>query len=228
MTRHVTDRAGQVVFWGATGQSRVLRECVAAQDLQLVALFDDTEGLEPPFPDVPLYHGRTAFERWLVGIADPSAVAFLVAIGGEHGIARVRIHRYLEGFGLRPATAVHRTAFVADDVVLGPGSQVLAQSAIGVGSRLGTDCIINTSSTVDHECVLGDGVHIAGGARLAGCVRIDDYATVFTGAVVLPRVRIGEGAVVGAGAVVLDDVEPWSVVVGNPARAIGRRTPQRP
>jgi acetyltransferase-like isoleucine patch superfamily enzyme len=38
--------------------------------------------------------------------------------------------------------------------------------------------------------------------------------------IVLKGVRIGEGAVVGAGSVVTKEVDPWTVVVGNPARCI--------
>ena len=34
---------------------------------------------------------------------------------------------------------------------------------------------------------------------------------------------IGEGAVVAAGAVVVKDVDPWSVVGGNPAKVIKMR-----
>ena len=41
--------------------------------------------------------------------------------------------------------------------------------------------------------------------------------------IILPGVTIGEGAVVGAGAVVTKDVEPWSVVAGNPAKFIKKR-----
>lgn len=43
------------------------------------------------------------------------------------------------------------------------------------------------------------------------------------GAVVLSGVRVGRGAVVAAGAVVSKNVEPYSIVGGNPARQIGRR-----
>lgn len=45
-------------------------------------------------------------------------------------------------------------------------------------------------------------------------------AHVGAGAVVIQSVCIGEGAVIGAGAVVLHDVEPWTVVAGNPARVV--------
>ena len=44
-------------------------------------------------------------------------------------------------------------------------------------------------------------------------------ADVFVG----PGVKVGEGAVVGARSTVMNDVEPWSVVVGSPATKRGVR-----
>jgi galactoside O-acetyltransferase len=43
---------------------------------------------------------------------------------------------------------------------------------------------------------------------------------------ILKGVRIGEGAVVGAKSVVTKDVEPWTVVAGNPARVIRTLEPR--
>jgi acetyltransferase-like isoleucine patch superfamily enzyme len=54
-------------------------------------------------------------------------------------------------------------------------------------------------------------------------VFIDDDVWLGYGAIVLSGVRIGRGAIVAAGSVVKEDVEPYSVVGGNPAKAIGRR-----
>ena len=78
--------------------------------------------------------------------------------------------------------------------------------------------IVNHGATVDHECVLADGVHVAPGATLCGCVTVDAHAMVGAGAVVLPRIRIGARAIVGAGAVVTRDVPADCTVVGSPAK----------
>ena len=40
---------------------------------------------------------------------------------------------------------------------------------------------------------------------------------------VMPGVKIGDGAIIGMNSVVASDVEPYSIVVGNPAREIRKR-----
>jgi acetyltransferase-like isoleucine patch superfamily enzyme len=53
-------------------------------------------------------------------------------------------------------------------------------------------------------------------------VIISDKAWIGFGATILKGVTIGEGAIVGAQSVVTRDVEPWTVVAGNPARVVRR------
>lgn len=56
-----------------------------------------------------------------------------------------------------------------------------------------------------------------------GEVDVGDYVWIAYGCIILPNVTIGRGAVIGAGAVVSKDVEPFSIMVGNPAQCIGKR-----
>jgi acetyltransferase-like isoleucine patch superfamily enzyme len=55
-------------------------------------------------------------------------------------------------------------------------------------------------------------------------VRIGEWSDVGTNATILPGVTIGKGAIVGAGAVVIEDVDPFAVVAGVPARFVRWRT----
>jgi len=54
---------------------------------------------------------------------------------------------------------------------------------------------------------------------------IEACAWVGADAFIGPGVRVGQGAVVGARASVYRDVDPWTVVGGNPARVINKRDP---
>ena len=54
-------------------------------------------------------------------------------------------------------------------------------------------------------------------------ITICDGVWIGARAIILPGVTIGEGAVVAAGAVVTKDVEPFTVVGGNPAKFIKKR-----
>jgi len=106
--------------------------------------------------------------------------------------------------------------------------------------RVGDGCVIGPRVHLYNlaEMVIGNDVMISQDAYICGGthdytdptlplvrrkVVIGDYAWIAAGAFIGPGITIGEGAVVGARAVVTRDVEPWTIVAGNPARVIRRR-----
>jgi acetyltransferase-like isoleucine patch superfamily enzyme len=58
-------------------------------------------------------------------------------------------------------------------------------------------------------------------------VRVDDWADIGTNAVLLPGVSVGKASIVGAGAVVAEDVPPYAIVAGVPARVLRLRTEEQ-
>ena len=78
-------------------------------------------------------------------------------------------------------------------------------------------CIINTCSSVDHDCVIGDFVHIAVGSHLSGTVKVGDATWIGAGATVSNNVSICGRCMIGAGAVVVDDITESGTYMGVPA-----------
>ena len=56
-----------------------------------------------------------------------------------------------------------------------------------------------------------------------GKVIIEAGCDIGIGAVILPDVKIGKGSIIGAGSVVANDVDPYSVVAGVPAKVLRKR-----
>ena len=141
----------------------------------------------------------------------------LVVAVGDNTI-RERLFLHFTGQGENMVNAIHPSAILAPDVVLGRGCMFCAGAIVNTGTEIGDNVILNTGSITDHDCRIGDHAHVAPGAKLAGAVRIGAGVLVGLGAAVLPGVAMGDRAVAGAGAVVLGDVVPGLTVVGVPAR----------
>jgi sugar O-acyltransferase (sialic acid O-acetyltransferase NeuD family) len=215
----------EVIIWGGTGQAKVLKECIEYKNMKVIALFDNNKFLKSPFTNIPIYYGKSGLKEWMTLKNISTNAFFLVAIGGDKGVDRIKIHKYLKSLGFKSLTAVHPTAFIASNATIGEGSQILAQSSICAEVKIGQSCIVNTGAIVDHECIIKNGVHICPGAHLAGCVNVEDYAMIGTGAVILPNIKIGKFAKIGAGSVVTKNVVEKTTVAGNPATVLSRSDP---
>lgn len=212
----------KVILWGGTGQAKVVRPIIEYYGSKVVAVFDDTPNLPPPFADVPIYLGREGFGRW-IQTRNRAELGFCIAIGNPHGRVRIKLHDWLVSEGLRPISVAHPTAHIAANATIGPGAQILAGAIVAEEACLGRQVIINTKASVDHECRLEDGTEVAPGATLCGLVTLQVNAWIGAGATVLPRRTIGADAIVGGGALVNRDVPPGTTVVGVPARPLSKK-----
>lgn len=155
----------------------------------------------------------------------PGEGYFSVAIGDSK--ARERISTSCIHARLKPVSIFASNAIVLDGNEIGEGAVFSPFSMVTSNARIGKFFHANIYAYVAHDCVVGDYVTLAPGAKCNGNVVIENHVYIGTGAVLKqgspskPLV-IGEGAVIGMGAVVTKDVAPGAVVIGNPARELRR------
>lgn len=117
---------------------------------------------------------------------------------------RASLYEKIKEIGFSFPSIIHPSAIIADDVRdrIGEGTFIAAGSIINSGTQIGKNAIINTSSSIDHDCNIGDYVHIAPGVVLSGEVKVGDRTHIGTSASVVNRVVIGKECFIGAGSVV--------------------------
>jgi sugar O-acyltransferase (sialic acid O-acetyltransferase NeuD family) len=205
------------VMWiaGAGGHGAVVAEAALASGWSSVEFFDDRWPGLSSTRGMPVQGTLAALRQRL---ASPTArqTGVLVAIGDNNH--RLELTLALAQAGATLATVVHPFTAVSPTATLGPGTVVLAGAVLNAGARLGQACIVNTRASIDHDCSIGDGVHICPGAALAGQVSVHDLAWLGIGCSVIQGVTVGRGAFVAAGAAVVRDVPAGIRVAGCPAK----------
>ena len=198
----------KLVIIGAGGHGSVIADIARLNGYDEIAFLDDacTERADG-YPVV----GR---------VSDCSRYAkdahFFVAIG-ENTI-RQKLFGILAENGASVATLIHPSAIIGENVTVGKGTAIMAGAVVNPGAIIGEGVILNTCSSVDHDCRVGDFVHIAIGAHLCGTVTVGNGCFICAGSTVINNISICGGATIGAGAVVVHDITEKGTYVGVPAR----------
>jgi UDP-N-acetylglucosamine acyltransferase len=88
-------------------------------------------------------------------------------------------------------------------------------------TRVGSRGNFLAYSHVAHDCIVGDGVIFSNNGTLAGHVEVQDYAVIGGLTAVHQYCRIGRHAITGGCSKIVQDVPPFMIADGNPARVRG-------
>lgn len=192
---------------GASGHGKVIADIAKKNGYSEISFFDDNENIHEC--GSYLVTGKSAEARIFDG-------DIIVGIG--NAAIRKKIQEMLPVEKL--VTLIHPDAVIAEDAVIGAGTVVMAGAVVNPGVQIGNGCIINTCSSVDHDCTVGDYVHIAVGSHLCGTVSVGSGTWIGAGATVSNNVAICSECMIGAGAVVVKNIEKSGTYLGVPARHI--------
>ena len=192
---------------GASGHGKVVADIARKNGYKEIVFLDDDERIHE-------CGGYPVIEK----SSEAGTIDADVIVGIGNAGVRERIQKSILEEKL--VTLIHPDAVVAEDVVIGAGTVVMAGAVINPGTRIGKGCIVNTCSSVDHDCTVGDYVHIAVGSHLCGTVSVGSGTWIGAGATIINNVSICPDCMIGAGAVVIKDINEEGTYVGIPAEKI--------
>lgn len=150
---------------------------------------------------------------------------------------RCKISRYAQFYGIENITIgdnvrIDDFCIISGNITIGNNIHISAYVALygGCGITLEDYTGISPRSTIFSSMDDFSGDFLIGPIHptektnvRGGKVILQRYSQIGAHCIVFPSISIGEGAVVGAMSLVNKNVEPWSIVIGQPARHLKNR-----
>ena len=212
-------KANRVLIIGGGGHAKVLIDSMLIGTVEVIGIVDEDRSKA----------GKYVLGIPVIGTEDvladfcPETVWLVNGLGSiELPEKRTELYLGMKKRGYSFLNIIHPAAIVSSDVTFGEGVQIMAGAVVQPGVHLSDNVILNTNSSVDHDCQVGCHSHIAPGVTLSGNIMIGEGVHIGTGTSVVQGVHIGSASVVGAGSLVLADVNPGETVYGSPARVVSK------
>lgn len=199
-----------MILYGASGHAKVVMECLVASGQKITAIFDDNESIKTLL-------GVEVRGKYQDGLFKDEPR--IISIGSNRTREKIAAQIHC-AFGI----AIHPTATISSTASIAEGSVVMGHCIINADTKIGKHVILNTSSSIDHDCLIHDFVHISPGAVVCGGVTVGVGSHIGAGATVIQNIKIGQWALIGAGAVVIENVPDYAVVTGVPGKVIRFQT----
>jgi len=153
-------------------------------------------------------------------------VSFFVAF---HGMQKERIvYQKILDLGIpddRLYSPIDPSAAIAWDYSeIGPGVLVGPYAQIGPDVSIGRNAVILGNAFVGHDSCVGEFCHIATNAVIGSNINIGNACHIGMNATVREFVNIKDYCLVGMGSTVLNDIDEDSIVVGNPAKLLRKKS----
>ena len=203
-----------VIVIGAGGHAKVIADIIKKSGDEIVGFLDDNADIQ----------GNTIFDGKIVlgdtseeSVKKYSDCYFIIGIGSNR-VRKIISEKYSN---LKWYTAIHPNSIIGCDVSINEGTAVMAGTVINTGTVVGRHCIVNTCSSLDHDNILEDYVHISPGSHLAGTVKINEGTWICAGVTIINNITIGKNNIIGAGATVIKNIEEEGCTfVGIPVKKL--------
>jgi len=206
----------KIILIGGGGHCiSILDTLMTSKEYEIEGIVDIKDNIGKTVLDVPIISDDSGLEE-LYSKGIKKAFISLGNIGSPK--KRIEIYNNLKRLGYELPVIVDETSNISKYAIISEGVFVGKNVIINAGAKIGKGSIINTGVIVEHECIIGDFVHLSPGVVLSGKTIIEENVHIGTNSTVINGIRIKSNTLVGAGSVVVKDLDSNIKAFGNPCK----------
>lgn len=192
-----------ITLYGAGGHCKVVLDILESNGLKAEQIVDDAP-VENIFMGLPLSKAGIEYDKAIITIGNCSVRKKIAE--------KISVNKYLK--------AIHPSSIICRNVPIGDGTVIVHGAIVQSSAKIGKHCILNTKSSIGHDVIINDFVHVASGATICGGSQIGECTWIGAGSVIRQGIHIGKNCMIGAGSIVVKDIPDNVVAFGNPCRII--------
>ncbi|EAL7046406.1 UDP-N-acetylbacillosamine N-acetyltransferase [Campylobacter coli] len=191
-------RTEKIYIYGASGHGLVCEDVAKNMGYKECVFLDDFKGMK--------------FESTLL------KYDIFIAIGNNE--IRKKIYQKILENGFKIVNLIHKSALISPSASIeeNAGILIMPYVVINAKAKIEKGVILNTSSVIEHECVIGEFSHVSVGAKCAGNVKIGKNCFLGINSCVLPNLSLADDSILGGGATLVKSQSKKGVFVGVPAK----------
>ncbi len=132
---------------------------------------------------------------------------FLICIG-QIKLLQKRMEKFkiLKSYGAKFPIIISPLAYISRHAKLYEGTVAMHNVTVNAYAEVGRNCILNTSSVIEHDAIIKDNCHISTGALINGGSIIEENCFIGSNVTIREGIHIGRDSVIGAGLTILKDM----------------------
>lgn len=205
-----------VVIFGAGGHARVVCDLIEAEGKHRVFGFVDQNSKQKELLGYPVFCQQD-------DVKNLNIFKGVIAVGDGATRKKIALNILKSIPSFQFVNAIHPTAHISKHSVIGAGAVLMAGAVVNPGAKIGDHVLVNTSASVDHDCILEDFSGVGPGVYLGGNVHLGDSSYIGIGSTLIQGIRVGDHTIVGAGSLLLEDAKADSIYYGSPAKLVSKR-----
>jgi sugar O-acyltransferase (sialic acid O-acetyltransferase NeuD family) len=203
----------KAIIFGAGGHARAILQMVREAGYCVVGIVDSSLPSGAIFSDeIPIIGSESDLPKiYSSGVR----LAFIGVGGSTNNNDRIRIYGEIRKNGFVLPPLVSRAAHFETSSSLGEATYIFPGANVGANCTVGNNVIVNQGVSLCHDCKIGDHVHLAPRAILAGSVTVMSGTTIGMGATLMNSVVVGRNSLIHNLVAVNKNIADQKIVKAN-------------